>query len=478
LHWRAVAVRHCFHVLPGETILELGAGSGLWTEQITDALKSRNPITAAVFNNDLAAIAERRQLPNVEVVRVDDLEADFQPESFDYIIGTAILCHDLYAQNLREMKRLLKPGGQILFFEANHWNPQVFIKNAVPAIGRWAGHATCQAPMRKYKLMKTASHQGFTNIEVIPFDIVHPLAPRKLVHALQSLAYIVEHAPVIKEVCGTLYIWAKKPGGPNTRPAVNLAEHSSLFSSTSVVVPCHNEEANVERLVSSLVGLYGPYLREIIIVNDNSRDRTAEVTKEIMRSEPRVRLVNRVPPNGVGLALRDGYAAATGRYILSMDCDFTHILPEFRDLFDAIARGREGAIGSRFSYESMLINYPFPKILANRGFHALANLILPIHARDLSNNLKLFRADILKDLEIEQPHFAANAVTGLKPILAGYDIEEVPISWINRTIDMGTSTFRVAKVAPGYFGALMSIIWNSGRHELRHSPVAGPTKEH
>jgi SAM-dependent methyltransferase len=478
LHWRAVAVRHCFHILPGETILELGAGSGLWTEQITDALKARNPITAAVFNDDFATTAERRQLPNVEVVRVDDLEADFEQESFDYIIGTAILCHDLYAQNLRTLMRLLKPGGQILFFEANHWNPQVFVKNAVPAIGRWAGHAPCQAPMRKYKLMKTASHQGFTNIEVIPFDIVHARVPRKLVHALQSLAYIVEHAPLIKELCGTLYILAKKPGGPETRPAVNLAEYSSLFGSTSVVVPCHNEEANVERLVRSLVAMYGSYIHEIIIVNDNSRDRTAEVTREVIRLEPRVRLINRVPPNGVGLALRDGYAAATGRYILSMDCDFMHILPEFRDLFDAIARGREGAVGSRFSYESMLINYPFPKILANRGFHALANLILPIHARDLSNNLKLFRADILKGLEIEQPHFAANAETGLKPVLAGHDIEEVPISWINRSIDMGSSTFRVAKVAPGYFGALVSIIWNSRRLNLRASAVAKPTIEH
>ena len=138
-----------------------------------------------------------------------------------------------------------------------------------------------------------------------------------------------------------------------------------------------------------------------------------------------------------------------------------------------MARGREGAIGSRFSYDSMLINYPFPKILANRAFHALANLVLPIRARDLSNNLKLFRADILKQLVIEQPHFAANAETGLKPVLAGYDIEEVPISWINRSVDMGSSTFKVAKVAPGYFAALVSILLHGRRAKktvdaLRH----------
>ena len=474
LRWRAVAVRHCFHVLPGEMVLELGAGSGLWTEQLSLVLKGGNPITAAVFNDDLAASLEQRQLPNVRVVRVvEELTASFEPESFDYIIGTAILCHDQYAQNLQALRRLLKPGGQILFFEANHWNPQVFIKNAVPAIGRWAGHARCQAPMRKYKLMKAASHQGFTNIEVIPFDIVHPRIPRRLIQALQSFSYIAEHAPLVKELCGTLYIWAKKPGGPDARPPIDLAEHASLFNSTSVVVPCHNEEMNIPRLVNALIGMYGAYLHEIIIVNDNSRDRTAEVALEMARVDPRVKLVNREMPNGVGLALRDGYAAATGRYILSMDCDFLHILPEFRDLFDAVARGREGAIGSRFSYDSMLINYPFPKILANRAFHALANLVLPIRARDLSNNLKLFRADILKQLVIEQPHFAANAETGLKPVLAGYDIEEVPISWINRSVDMGSSTFKVAKVAPGYFAALVSILLHGRRAKktvdaLRH----------
>ena len=478
LRWRAIAVRHCLHVLPGETILELGAGSGLWTEHLTNVLKGRNRITAAVFNAALAQAAGQKNLANVDVVLADDLAAQFAPESFDYIVGTAILCHDAYAQNLRLLRRLLKPGGQILFFEANHWNPQVFLKNVVPALGRWAGHSRCQVSMRKYKLMKVASQEGFTHIEVVPFDIVHPRVPRSLIRALQSLSYIVEHAPLIKETCGTLYIWAKKPGGAEVRPAVDLCEHAQLFDSTSVVIPCHNEEMNIPRLVRGLLDMYGRYIHEIILVNDNSKDRTSEVAAEMARLEPRVKLINRTPPNGVGLALVDGYRAATGRYILSMDSDFLLILPELRDLFDAIARGRAGAIGSRFSYDSMLINYPFAKVLANRGFHALANLVLGLRARDLSNNLKLYRADILKNLEIEQPHFAANAETGLKPVLAGYDVEEVPISWINRSTDMGSSTFRVIKVAPGYFVALMRMIWRGRRSKANQGSVSAVTRPH
>jgi hypothetical protein len=138
-------------------------------------------------------------------------------------------------------------------------------------------------------------------------------------------------------------------------------------------------------------------------------------------------------------------------------------------MFDAIARGRDGAIGSRFSHDSLLINYPFFKIFCNRSFHLLANILLPVRMRDISNNLKLYKSEILKTIEIDQPHFAANVETGLKPLLAGYDIEEVPISWIDRTIDMGSSSFRIANVAPSYFMALVSIVWKSWRERKQLS---------
>ncbi len=216
--------------------------------------------------------------------------------------------------------------------------------------------------------------------------------------------------------------------------------------------------------------MYGKYIHEIILVNDVSTDRTAEVAAAMHKIDPRVKLLNRKPPGGVGRALRDGYAAATGRFILSMDCDFTQILPEFRDLFDAIAAGHHGAIGSRFSHESVLINYPVMKILCNRGFHLLLNLLLRKRVRDISNNLKLLRADILKNITIEENHFAANVETGLKPLLAGYDIKEVPISWISRTTEMGNSSFHLGKLAPSYFAALMRIVAGSKKSKLTVPP--------
>jgi len=464
LRWRALAVRHSFHVLPGESILDLGAGSGLWTRHLAAVLRGEALITAAVFNRDLWETAAREPLPNTSFVHVTDIGRDLPAESFDYVVGTAILCHDAYGLNLRHIHRLLKPGGQILFFEANFWNPQVMLKGAVRALRRRLGYPSCQVGMRKYQLMHMTSHHGFTHVETIPYDIVHPMLPRSLIRFVQSIAFVFEHAPLVRELCGTLYIWARKPAAlPSPRPRPSLARHPELFGSTSVVVPAHNEEMNILPLVESLHQLYGDYLHEIIIVNDNSTDRTAEVTREVSRRYPAVRLVDRTPPNGVGLALRDGCAAATGRYILTMDCDFVQILPELRDLFDAVAAGRDGAIGSRFSHESVMINYPFFKTLCNRAFHLLVKLLLVRRVHDISNNLKLYRADIFKDLVIEERHFAANAELGLKPLLAGYDIQEVPISWINRTVEMGSSSFRIVRVAQNYAGTLLRAVLSSRR---------------
>jgi SAM-dependent methyltransferase len=473
LRWRALSVRHSFHVLPGESILVLGAGSGLWTQYLDEVLQHQNPITAVVFHKDFQE-SPLLQTDTVRSIFVEDLARDLPSETFDYVVGTGILCHDKYAENLRVVHRLLKPGGSFVFFEPNHWNPQVWLRDQFQWIGRWAGQSSCQTGIRRYRLLLTASHQGLTHLEAIPYDIVHPRIPARLVRFVQSLAFVFEHAPLVKEFCGTIYFCGRRPAQPEKRRApMNLATRRHFFDAVSVVIPCFNEEMNIPNLVAQLIGFYGDYIHEIVIVNDNSRDRTAEVTREVAKREPRVKLVNRQPPNGVGLALRDGYAAATGKYILTMDCDFVDILPEFRDLFAALDDGYEGAIGSRFTHDSIMVNYPFLKIVANRSFHLLVRLVLRLGVRDISNNLKLYRADIFKTMKIEQPGFAANAETGLKAKLAGYRLKEVPISWINRTMDMGSSSFRIVKVAPGYAKALFGMIWR-GLRQPRPLPIIRP----
>jgi hypothetical protein len=153
-----------------------------------------------------------------------------------------------------------------------------------------------------------------------------------------------------------------------------------------------------------------------------------------------------------------------------MDCDFQHILPEIDGLFDSVAEGADVAIGSRFSRDSVLLNYAFTKILSNRGFHILANLLLGKHFRDATNNLKLMTREVADRIHLEADDFAANAETGLQPILLGYKVEEVPISWINRSVDMGFSSFNLTQTGPNYIFVLFRLIFRKwfGKEIVRH----------
>ena len=67
------------------------------------------------------------------------------------------------------------------------------------------------------------------------------------------------------------------------------------------------------------------------------------------------------------------------------------------------------------------------------------------------------RRDVVERLRLTQPGFAVNAETGLQPLLLGYSVKEVPISWINRTPNMGASSFRLVKVGGGYWQVLLRL---------------------
>jgi dolichol-phosphate mannosyltransferase len=82
------------------------------------------------------------------------------------------------------------------------------------------------------------------------------------------------------------------------------------------MVPCHNEEMNVGPLVRRLIGLFDRYIHEIILLNDNSNDKTGDVIDELAHQDPRIKSVHRAPPNGVGRTITDGLRLATGNYVL------------------------------------------------------------------------------------------------------------------------------------------------------------------
>ena len=473
--WRACTARHMLHLLPGETILELGCGSGTLTRALERISRGECPITAATFDqgNDLSE--PRNSLPSIEWLRLSGFPGELEGRQFDYVIASNVLDQACAAALLTEVQELLKPGGRLLFFETNPWNPVFQLRRRLSRVLPFLRRGNEWVLYNQVQLYELLSELGFVSIGTTCYDFLYPPVPLWSLPFVRPLSLVLENAPFVKLLAGTIVMHAQKPPRRLPRPSVRMTEHRNLHRGISVVVPCYNEEMNLGPLVEGLLKHYDDYIHEIILVDDNSKDRSRQIMRELEEYEPRVRPLFREPPNGVGRAISEGMKAATGRYVLSMDCDFLHILPELRDMFDEAAAGADVVLGSRFSRSSVLINYPLQKILCNRSFHMLLTLVFRRKMRDVTNNLKLLRREVVESLDLESAWFAANAETGLKPILMGYDVRPVAISWINRTPEMGTSSFSLIKNGLGYARILASLAWRS-RFGTRPLPRRSPAK--
>jgi dolichol-phosphate mannosyltransferase len=462
LIWRAQTFRHTVHLLPGQTILELGCGQGQLTRALMRVSRGENPITAATFQ-------EKKPEPfpldtKIEFLQLTSLPGALAGRRFDYVVAMDLLDRTTSSELLGIVHDLLEPGGEIVFYESNPWNPMHKLRGLLL---RMAGRRDPRNLINRPGLYELLSEIGFVRVYAVFNDFVFAPLTRPLIWFLRNASILLENAPLVRTMAGAILVHAQKPPRIKNPPVVSLFSHATLRGAVSVVIPCHNEEMNVGPLVHRILQLYGDYIHEVIPVNDGSNDGTGEVLAKLAAEDPRVKPLHRVPPNGVGLAIAEGLSAATGEYIFTMDCDFQHLLPEFRDLLDAAAEGYDVVVGSRFSRHSVWLNYPLLKILANRAFHALAVVLFAQRIRDVTNNLKIMRRKVVEDLLLRQPGFAVNAETGLQPLVLGYSIQQVPISWINRTPGMGMSSFRLARVGGGYCSVLLGL-WL--RYVLRIGP--------
>jgi dolichol-phosphate mannosyltransferase len=452
--WRAQTFRHLMHVLPGQSILEIGCGDGAFTRQLAKVTRGECPLTAVTFAN-----SERPSgfPPCVEFLASPLLPGVLEGRYFGFIIAHDMLDKRNAPWLLQQIFALLTAGGRVLFYESNPWN---IIRRFRQMLGNLVGHRDPRLLLSRPELYELLSELGFIRIFAVFNDFVYPPLTPRGIWFLRNLSIILENTPGLRTLAGSILLHAQKPPPPAIYPTVRLIMDDTFRQAVSVIVPCHNEEMNVGPLVCRLIGLFDQYIHEIILLNDNSNDRTGDAINDLARQDPRIKSVHRASPNGVGLTITDGLRLATGNYVLSLDCDFQHLLPEIRDLFDGIAEGYDVAVGSRFSRHSVLLNYPLVKIVANRAFHLIARIMLIARFRDLTNNLKLMRREVAQSLLLREPGFAINAETGLQPLLMGYRVKEVPISWIGRSVDMGVSSFRVLNVGGGYWRVLYRLwLW-------------------
>lgn len=207
---RRVAMFREFLGDKNKEILEVGCGTGLFTEQLA---LTNNHIIAIDISPDLLKLAQKkRQLINIVFKNEDAHKTNFEDNSFDFVVGVSCLHHLDINKALKEIFRLLKPGGKMMFTEPNMLNPQIAIQKNIPFVKKIVGDSPNETAFFRWSLGNILTKSGFIGTEIKNFDFMHLAIPKPLLSYASKLCDIIEKVPVLKEISGSLVIKAKKPG--------------------------------------------------------------------------------------------------------------------------------------------------------------------------------------------------------------------------------------------------------------------------
>jgi glycosyltransferase involved in cell wall biosynthesis len=204
----------------------------------------------------------------------------------------------------------------------------------------------------------------------------------------------------------------------------------------SVVMAVFNEEARVAKAVEAI--LAQPCVREIIAVDDCSRDRSWEILQALGRQEARLKLFRQEVNQGKGAALRLGFQHATSEIVLVQDADLEYDPADYPRLIHPILAGRADVVfGSRFAGMGEHRVLYFWHSVGNRLLTLLSNAASNLNLTDMETCYKVFRRDVLARVTIEEARFGFEPEITAKVARMGVRIYEVPISYYGRTYAEG-----------------------------------------
>lgn len=196
------------HLRPEMTVLELGCGTGYFTSEL---VRSGAEIVAIDVSPELLQLARaQHSAPNVRYELQNAYAMSYPGASFDSVVGSSVLHHLEIQPALREIHRVLKPGGTIFFTEPNMLNPQIAVQKNVPWIKRKLGDSPDETAFFRWPLRRSLKKNGFREIRIEPFDFLHPALAPRFIGPAQTINRVLEKMPVVSEFAGSLYIRASK----------------------------------------------------------------------------------------------------------------------------------------------------------------------------------------------------------------------------------------------------------------------------
>ena len=240
----------------------------------------------------------------------------------------------------------------------------------------------------------------------------------------------------------------------------------------SVFFPAYNDSGTIASLVISALKTAARLTPdfEVIIVNDGSADRTAEIADELARTYPQVRVVHHPRNRGYGGALRSGFAAATRELVFYTDGDAQYDPAELVQLWEAFAQAEDVDLVNGYTISR---SDPLHRIVIGRVYHHTVKLLFGLRVRDVDCDFRLMRRAIFDRVALEK-NSGVICLEMMKKIQdAGFRIAEVPVHHYHRAY--GRSQFfnfrRLARTAVDVFKLWYVLVIR--REHLRGRAEAG-----
>jgi len=216
-----------------------------------------------------------------------------------------------------------------------------------------------------------------------------------------------------------------------------------MIKKLSIIVPAYNEEATITTIFDKLneVELINDIQKEIIVINDASKDATEEKIKDYQAAHPAldIRYLKHEINKGKGAALRTGFQHASGDYLIVQDADLEYDPREFNILLKPVIEGFADVVyGSRFMGGKPHRILFFWHSIGNKFLTFLSNMFTNLNLTDMETCYKLFRTDIIQSLDLKENRFGFEPeVTAKMSRIKDIRVYEVGISYYGRTYEEG-----------------------------------------
>lgn len=229
-----------------------------------------------------------------------------------------------------------------------------------------------------------------------------------------------------------------------------------IMSKIYIVIPTYNERGNIEKLIAKIFALNIENLN-VLVVDDNSPDKTGELVLDLKAQYPRLELLSRQTKDGLGRAYLAGfdYALKHGAdYIFEMDADFSHDPKYLPDFLKAI-QSADLVLGSRYAKGGGVNNWNMVRRLISRFGNVYARTILGLSYHDLTGGFKCYRRAVLEKIgltDFSSVGYNFQIETTYKVHLAGFKIVEIPIIFTERA--EGKSKFSLKIIFESFWKVL------------------------